>query len=1178
MGGGAHPTHVTDDNGPMVECTDCHGSNTPPMLADGQDLANTTVCDNCHSADGVSTAKTYWPNDPGTWITSQGESGFCGSCHDETPGNTKGDGTGDNAPNIVGDGATYGFYVNGHGKASGNYQRLSWQDTTATGNPAANRGCSDCHDLTSQHFNNSTDRLKSGYENDSDNTNCNNCHISGIADNDPQWYTTSTAFETSAHNLTNPLTSNPMLCTDCHDVHGSSGNYPGMTIADQESLCYQCHTEGVVQNNAISGATLADDIQQAFGFSDSSKHNLGTGYTISSSSYSLECVSCHNVHIVTGKYWEADQNKSPITRISTPSNPEGNLEIWGDESGEKMNDYGGTYRTPGGDPFTGDQLPNYTDFCEECHETMPDPSAQAGAHGNLGFDSDPHGLNSANSPNGGGTCPDRFSCGKAQGWDGDDCTGTQDDCWPVMTRGKGDQLWSRPPYNHEERITGANFALSCTDCHEAHGSSVRSLIRTNPNNGTGTTIWNTMCNNCHYYYSDWHDGMSCGNASCHVSDRMTNTGTDSIHRMANMYGDANQRTFNSGLVLDMRFEGDLSDSGTWRLHGKWMDDIAGSFTNGKSGQAVVLDGGKNIQVGTRDDYWSTDDGKHGTWKYTEMKHNTTLEAWVYPTADQDYHSIFTKHVGYVDGGYEFALQKINGALRAVFYMQADNNGFAQDGRAGVRGAHSSVSVPLNKWTHVAVTFDTGGPDRDPSDPSVGRIRIYVNGEDVTTSDPSGNLVQPGSGETSIFAYSENSPWNESICYNGDWCASEFSIGGFYGWQNEFVGYIDEAKVWNVTKDTSYFSSYDSQTGPYISTVEGLIGSDTLTVTFSEGVYANTGAIGDLQLSDFTLTDTNGDNPRTITAVTHTAGDSTATITMSAPLIPADVGVDTLAAVASSIYDEYDNAAGTDAVTIVLSDQCPTSPVSFPLNDPPGSSYIMDTQNILYGVVNGTGTLTGSEYSGGGDGSGRYIMFDYNSTCLQVDRKMTLEARIKPTGIPADTSTNYIRRIFDRASVGNYQMSVWRNEGWTNFTAPSGEASIALWVNNGNDDTDGAVWNVVLTNYTGAETGSENECPIVSDHWYQIKAVWDSDITGAIPAKIYIDDQGTDGADTSENWAGMIDCTDADQSLADSNKVVAEGWEIKKSDGNFAIGANRNNPANNLFNGLIDWINWKDTVN
>ncbi|MHA2266075.1 MAG: hypothetical protein ACXAEN_27085, partial [Candidatus Thorarchaeota archaeon] len=73
-------------------CADCHGLNVPPTLEDGQDLANTGVCDNCHSAAGAVTAKNYWHDDPDTWVTAQGESGFCGSCHDGTPGNTK-DGT-----------------------------------------------------------------------------------------------------------------------------------------------------------------------------------------------------------------------------------------------------------------------------------------------------------------------------------------------------------------------------------------------------------------------------------------------------------------------------------------------------------------------------------------------------------------------------------------------------------------------------------------------------------------------------------------------------------------------------------------------------------------------------------------------------------------------------------------------------------------------------------------------------------------------------------------------------------------------------------------------------------------------------------------------------------------------------------------------------------------------------
>jgi hypothetical protein len=445
-------------------------------------------------------------------------------------------------------------------------------------------------------------------------------------------------------------------------------------------------------------------------------------------------------------------------------------------------------------------------------------------------------------------------------------------------------------------------------------------------------------------------------------------------------------------------------------------------------------------------------------------------------------------------------------------------------------------------------------------------------------------MQPGTNETSIYAFSENSPWNQGICYNGSWCASEFSIGGFDWETSNFLGRMDEAKVWNSTKDAAYFGSYDAQGGPYISHVEGLIGGDQLTVRFSEGVYTNTGSSGALVPGDFILTDAGGNNPRTITGVTHTAGSTTAVLTLSAPLAVADVNADTVAAVANAIYDDNNLATGTEAAIIGLSSQCPTSPVSIQLNEPSGSTYVMDAQAILYGAVyGGAATLTGGEYSGGGDGSGRYILFDYNTSCLQASTAMTIETRIKPTGLAG--TGNYIRRILARDGGGNFQISVWRNNAAYPglYNAPPGEVSIALWIYPA-DSHSGNAWKPVLTNYTGAKTGSENDCPIVSDHWYLAKAVWNTNKSGGTPgqffqpADIYIDDQGTDGAGAGENWSGLINCTDTDQSLKTDMVKFYTGDVINAYSGdNFAIGANRSNPANNLFNGLIDWITWKDSA-
>jgi hypothetical protein len=93
----------------------------------------------------------------------------------------------------------------------------------------------------------------------------------------------------------------------------------------------------------------------------------------------------------------------------------------------------------------------------------------------------------------------------------------------------------------------------------------------------------------------------------------------------------------------------------------------------------------------------------------------------------------------------------------------------------------------------------------------------------------------------------------------------------------------------------------------------------------------------------------------------------------------------------------------------------------------------------------------------------------------------------------------------------------------------------------------------------------------------VKIVWDSSKTGGIPGDIFVDDQGTLGDDADENWAGYINCTDSDQSQLPADRYLYEGDEITTGDGDFTIGTNVNNHANNVFNGLIDWITWKDTV-
>ncbi len=1041
---------------------------------------------------------------------------------------------------------------------------------------------------------------------------CKNCHDGDanapFSDGKIPPAINSSRWNSSAHK-TGGSSNMPLRCIGdgvdfgCHATGHGSSNVKMLNDESSSSLetfCYNCHTNGRITNNAISGGSLADDIEQSFSFLSPNKHNLGSSFTIGSNSYLLECTTCHNPHVATGKYWEADQNKSPITRpnFSDPvNNPRAmGSVLWGNEPGEKMDDYvgDGTYRTPNGDPFDGGELPDYVSLCLDCHGVgaMPDPPTGSGG---ISWGSDePHGTRSADVPQGGGAIPDWWTAGKAEGWDLDDRTDV-DAAWPVLPRGRGEQIWTRGPYHQEDRIGGANFILSCTDCHEAHGSNWSSMVRSelNDTEGSGVPGWpdspyfvNDACNSCHYYRSDWHAGpLGCvaSYGGCHIPQgRGGPRGT--MHSIwGGTGGTGSTRTFDRNLVLHYAFNGNFNDSGDWRMHGKWFDGASGSFTSGKSGQAINLNGNQLVQVGTRNEYWSTDAGRHGTWKYTEMKFNSTLEAWVYPTeATSQEYSIFAKHVGLNNGGYAFTLSKIDGTLRATFNAKMDNNGNSQGGASSIRGAFSSVAIPLNTWTHVGVTFNSSGPGRSSSDPSVGRIRIYVNGEDVTTSSSSGNNMQPSSGENSIYAYSENSPWNESVCYNGHWCASEFSIGGFT-WQNGFVGRIDEAKVWNITKNATYFQTIDSQEGPYISNVTGVIGSNQITVTFSEGVYTNPGSSGALVPGDFTFTGSG----LSISSVNHSTGSASAVLTLSGPL-PTICTDYTLAAASSAIYDNYNLTADTTPVTlnVTLGTGCQVSPVTFNLNDDPACGYALDNQGKLIGEVGDAGTLTGSAFYGDGgsttpDAVSHYIYFDSHNTCLEATTNMTIEARIKPTGIPGGTENSF-RRIFDKeqgASYG-YELQIFRNltkpERFPTFNPPDNVASIALWVtpldkrtpaNNG--------WKPVLSDY--------DLCPITNDHWYLVKVVWDSDKVGGtpgqffVPADIYIDDQGPNGDDVGESWSGYINCTDADQSYVIDDWKFWTGDRIGGGDGPYVIGAASHNveKGNLQFNGLIDWIKWSN---
>jgi hypothetical protein len=143
---------VVDPKGPALgDCTACHNPSNYSLFGPdpGQTLAETDVCDECHSPDGafdgindlVVGAKPNWEsgiyNAKGKTL-KEGKDDWCATCHD--------DGTslvgGVPAPNVMGDDLTYGYNQTGHGRNALNYVPCGGLPGIA------------CHDLTVKHFRN----------------------------------------------------------------------------------------------------------------------------------------------------------------------------------------------------------------------------------------------------------------------------------------------------------------------------------------------------------------------------------------------------------------------------------------------------------------------------------------------------------------------------------------------------------------------------------------------------------------------------------------------------------------------------------------------------------------------------------------------------------------------------------------------------------------------------------------------------------------------------------------------------------------------------------------------------------------------------------------------------------------------------------------------------------------
>ncbi len=267
----SHSTHTENDaddlKGPNIACSVCHDTNNYPFFNSGVDLdgngielAETDVCNNCHSPagsyDGVNDpvigAKANWQNGVYSAGTlAEGKERWCDSCHDETPANSKADNTGVSARNVLGDNATYGYYQTGHGQDAG-------------------IDCLLCHSAKMKHIDHEYASVKSVSQTAANPTNYRFYIGKGLIL--PQFYYEST----------------------------SSSNF---------ALCYTCHNEGDIQGSPALPAdyktNFRRDLPDGRNF-----HNLHRDL--------LNCIHCHDPHGTTAARMTVDErlkNYRIITNI-----------------------------------------------------------------------------------------------------------------------------------------------------------------------------------------------------------------------------------------------------------------------------------------------------------------------------------------------------------------------------------------------------------------------------------------------------------------------------------------------------------------------------------------------------------------------------------------------------------------------------------------------------------------------------------------------------------------------------------------------------------------------------------------------------------------------------------------------------------------------------------------------
>ena len=307
---------------------------------------------------------------------------------------------------------------------------------------------------------------------------------------------------------------------------------PG-SYAEDDNACFYCHTSNLacLQDGGITNNDYSVTFGGASGgvtgimqtFNQLSSHNLkdvldfAVGewppptYTFTADSN--PCSACHNVHLARRN--KANSGDPTYTAISKPSAHD---ELWGDDSGapnnETLRDYTAYYQAPYSNTSPveyepdgsttqpaggwGSNMPDYVTFCLDCHSNAVASTTQGR---NL-------------------VAIDWSATGDIHG--GRPRTGTCS--WENHSGFAAAGTGLKVPYVE----TTANYVLSCTDCHEPHGSAGDAFLLRGFINGEAVAhpaapnnyaagYWASVCEKCHTEVEGSYASMgSCNDAiNCH---------------------------------------------------------------------------------------------------------------------------------------------------------------------------------------------------------------------------------------------------------------------------------------------------------------------------------------------------------------------------------------------------------------------------------------------------------------------------------------------------------------------------------------------------------------------------------------------------------------------------------------------------------------------------------------